>query len=336
MMPSRSAQGQTCSPSTSSSSITAWATSAPASSWRARPGETPGSPARSAALVRASRGTHAARSSRRSTRVTYGPSLLGAAPATRASERIVLLDPTTRSGAPPRASPRTALATSTRTSLRSAFTSPSRGGSCARCSRVSRPAPSGRLSATSGSSSAPTASSSDPPPMSTTSNRPADQPNQRRTARKVSRASASPVSTCRSTPVSARTRSSTSWPLGASRTAEVANGEDVLAAGVLGHAQRLADEPHQPVGAGRTDGAVVAQVLGQPQLLLVRGGGPRPRAGVGVDDEQVHRVRTDVEHAQPHAATLPRRLRHVPVVSRSSVVVAAGGRGSGTPLACGT
>ena len=38
--------------------------------------------------------------------------------------------------------------------------------------------------------------------MSRTSSRPADQPNQRRAARKVSRASSSPESTCSSTPVS--------------------------------------------------------------------------------------------------------------------------------------
>ena len=46
-----------------------------------------------------------------------------------------------------------------------------------------------------GTSSSPAASSSEPPPMSRHSSRPALQPNQRRTARKVSRASSSPVST---------------------------------------------------------------------------------------------------------------------------------------------
>ena len=58
--------------------------------------------------------------------------------------------------------------------------------------------------------------------MSKTASRPEDQPNQRRTARKVSRASSSPGITSISTPVRSRTRARTSSPLRASRTAEVA------------------------------------------------------------------------------------------------------------------
>ncbi|PQM46416.1 hypothetical protein C1Y40_03409 [Mycobacterium talmoniae] len=98
------------------------------------------------------------------------------------------------------------------------------GGSSASHSRVSRPAPSGSDNATSGSSSTPLDTSSEPPPMSRLMMRPALQPYQRRTARKVSRDSSTPRSTCNSTPVSARTRASTSSELEASRTAEVANG----------------------------------------------------------------------------------------------------------------
>ena len=88
--------------------------------------------------------------------------------------------------------------------------------------RASRAAPSGSDQATSGASSAPPAISSEPPPMSKTASRPADQPNQRRTARKVSRASSSPASTSIMTPVRSWTCSRTSSLLPASRTAEVA------------------------------------------------------------------------------------------------------------------
>jgi hypothetical protein len=58
--------------------------------------------------------------------------------------------------------------------------------------------------------------------MSSMSTRPEDQPNQRRQARKVSLASSSPGSTLISTPVPCRTEASTSSPLAASLTAEVA------------------------------------------------------------------------------------------------------------------
>jgi len=46
------------------------------------------------------------------------------------------------------------------------------------------------------------------------------------------------------------------------------------------------------------------EVLGEPQLALLRA----HRVGVGspvrIDDEQVHRVRADVEHTQAHGVTL--------------------------------
>ena len=58
--------------------------------------------------------------------------------------------------------------------------------------------------------------------MSTTSSRPEDQPNQRRAARKVSLASFSPDSTRMRAPVRSWMRASTSSPLTASRTADVA------------------------------------------------------------------------------------------------------------------
>src|SRR5690606_29955780 len=70
----------------------------------------------------------------------------------------------------------------------------------------------------------PMVSSSEPPPMSILRMRPALQPYQRRTARKVSLASSSPLRICSCTPVCSRTRSSTSSELVASRSAEVAKG----------------------------------------------------------------------------------------------------------------
>ena len=138
-----------------------------------------------------------------SSRRARGPAELGAAPASRASVRNVLLVATTRSGAPVRSS-------------RSAGVS-SRFATCSREPGHARPCVGGsageplagqprgaerhreRLC---GSSSAPAASSSEPPPMSRQIRLPALQPNHRRTARKVSRASSSPDSTLSATPAS--------------------------------------------------------------------------------------------------------------------------------------
>ena len=116
-------------------------------------------------------------------------------------------------------------------------------------SRVSRPAPSGSDQATSGDSSSPPAISRDPPPMSKTARRPEDHPNQRRTARKVSRASSSPDSTLM---LHARATLDVVEHLvgvAASRTAEVAKAQHLLAALVLGHDQGLRDELGQRLEA---------------------------------------------------------------------------------------
>ena len=90
-------------------------------------------------------------------------------------------------------------------------------------SLVSRLAPSGSDTATTGSSSWPAAISSEPPPMSSSSSRPEDQPNQRRAARKVSLDSSVPGRTWMRTLVSASIQASSSSPFAASRTADVAN-----------------------------------------------------------------------------------------------------------------
>ena len=150
------------------------------------------------------------------------PSLDGAAPAMRASCLNVFDVATAMRGSPTRRSRPTTSAMWARACLRSSRTASGGGGSPRRKSRVSRPAPRGTDTATSGSSSVPDASSSEPPPMSSSRIRPLDHPNHRRAARKVMRASSSPDSTWISSPVSARTRASTCSPLVASRMADVA------------------------------------------------------------------------------------------------------------------
>ena len=107
--------------------------------------------------------------------------------------------------------------------LRKALTSSALGTSFVKKSRVSRPAPSGVDIASSGCSSVPIATSNEPPPISATSSRPEDQPNQRRTARKVRIASCSPSRTCKSIPVSVFIFSRTASEFFDSRIAEVAN-----------------------------------------------------------------------------------------------------------------
>jgi len=52
------------------------------------------------------------------------------------------------------------------------------------------------------------------------------------------------------------------------------------------------------------DEPVVGDVLRQPQLDLVLGSRQRLRAGVRVDDEQVDRVRSDVDDPEAHAANV--------------------------------
>ena len=127
-------------------------------------------------------------------------------------------------------------------------------------------------------------------------------PNQRRTARNVSRASSSPGRTCSRTPVSSRTRRMTSSPLVASRSADVAN--DMSSSTSRRSAVRRAsrDDLDKLVGTGVGEGAVAVEQRGQPQRRALARGRLRVRAGVGVDDQQPHRVGTHVQHAEPHAS----------------------------------
>ena len=76
---------------------------------------------------------------------------------------------------------------------------------------------------------------------------------------------------------------------------------EVLDALVLGHLEALLHEAGEPVAALVGDQAVVGDVLGQPQVDLVLGGGQRLGSGVRVDDQQVDRVRSDVDDPEAHA-----------------------------------
>ena len=96
MTPSRMAHGQISRLSTPSRSMAASATIAPPRSWGARAEETPGSSDRCVAVIVAILPSSSVSRLRSSSLVAYGPSRLGAAPQTRARERMVLDVPTIR------------------------------------------------------------------------------------------------------------------------------------------------------------------------------------------------------------------------------------------------
>ena len=187
--------------------------------------------------------------------------------------------------------------------------SPRRPGPSRKWVRASRAAPSGSDQATSGASSAPPAISSEPPPMSKTASRPADQPNQRRTARKVSRASSSPASTSITTPVRSCTCSRTSSLLPASRTADVAKPR--MSSHPLSSATRSASAVNAvsaSIPVWETSPCLV-EVLGQPQRLLEGVRRQRRGTAVGVHHEQVPGVGADVQHAHAHGSNVLARHR---------------------------
>ena len=113
--------------------------------------------------------------------------------------------------------------------------------------------------------------------MSKTASRPDDQPNHRRTARKVSRASSSPGSTARSTSVTSLTWARTSSELTASRTADVA--KPSMSSQPLSSATYSASgtKSRERVDARLGDRTGVVEVLGQAQRLLVGVGRQRAR-----------------------------------------------------------
>jgi len=77
---------------------------------------------------------------------------------------------------------------------------------------------------------------------------------------------------------------------------------------VLGDREALAGERHERLFARGGDRAVRLDVLGEPQLDLVRRGRKRMRADVGVDHQEVDRVGSHVDHAKSHVVNLPRRV----------------------------
>ena len=294
-------------------SITASATSAPGTIWWARLGETPGSVGE---LVGGHRDQLAGstRAGRRAAAcaATSGPSPDGAAPQIRASERNVFEVAAARSGGAA-AQQVAGVAGDVGADLlaQRADRRLVRRRRRRSSSRASRAAPSGSDQATSGASSAPPAISSEPPPMSKTASRPADQPNQRRTARKVSRASSSPGSTSIATPVSLGDVVEHLVAVGGVAHRRGREAEHVLAALVLGDHDGVGDERGQRVDPASGVTAPSVEVLGEPQRLLVGVRRQRRRAAVGVDHEQVAGVGADVEHAQAHGSNYYRSAHAV-------------------------
>ena len=248
MRPSRSAHGQMSTVSIDSARILASATKAPATICGARSALTPSSSARSAVVILEMKDMSCLRPFAVSVRLTRGPAADGAAPVSRASDRKVFDVATARSGLPASIILAAASAISASSQSRSMPTRRRPGGSSASHSRVSRPAPSGSDIATSGSSSTPLDSSSEPPPMSRLMIRPALQPYQRRTARKVKRDSSTPRSTCSCTPSLADPREHIVGVLG---VAHRRGGErhQLGAAGAVGDLFELLDRLDQLVGA---------------------------------------------------------------------------------------
>ena len=140
--------------------------------------------------------------------------------------------------------------------------------------------------------------------MSNTASRPDDQPNQRRTARNVSLASSSPVSTIELDVGLVDHRAQ--HLVGVARLADRRRGErdHRLAPLVLRLHESAADERDERVDSLVGQGTVRREVLGEPQRLLGRRRRQRWRAPMGVDDEQVGGVRTDVQDGFSHGSRL--------------------------------
>ena len=303
--PSRSAHGQISSSVRSKMSMQPSATSAPGTIWWVRLGETPGRSASSSGAIATSLGIHS-RSCVERQRARHqravGRRRRTADAAQRAERLRGRRRPVRRPAAQQVARRRGRSRRGSRGAARAR--SPRRRCRPRKWVRASRAAPSGSDQATSGASSAPPAISSEPPPMSKTASRPADQPNQRRTARKVSRASSSPESTSITTPVRSCTCSRTSSLLPASRTAEVAKPR--MSSQPLSSATRSASAVNvgQRVDPGLRDVAGLVEVLGEPQRLLEGVRRQRCGAAVGVHHEQVSGVGADVQHAHAHGSNV--------------------------------
>ena len=152
--------------------------------------------------------------------------------------------------------------------------------------------------------------------MSATSRVPADQPNQRRAARKVSRASSSPLSTSSETPVRSTTAASTSSPFGASRMALVTKplrSSTPWSSATSRHSCTKSASRSRPSSAIRPPSVTCSR---EPQVDLVLRGGQRLGARVRVDHEQVDRVRSDVDDPEAHAPNVVADRGAAPRVGR--------------------
>ena len=102
------------------------------------------------------------------------------------------------------------------------------------------------------------------------------------------------------------TRARTSSPLGASRIALVAKARrssTPWSSATVRHSWVNCTSASAPA---RVDPAVRLDVLGQPQLDLVRRRRQRVAADVGVDDQQVHRVGSHVDDPESHGSNVAR------------------------------
>ena len=180
-------------------------------------------------------------------------------------------------------------------------TSSGGGGSPARKSRVSRPAPSGTDTATSGSSSVPdgqlqrAAADVEDAGSGRWTSRTSDARRGRSCGPRPRRRAPA-----MSSPVSCRTRARTCSPLAASRIADVANA--MISVAPMSSASRC---PRLTKSTSCSTAAVSTLPSGprcsdEAQRHLELGRRHRRRAVVGVDEQQVNGVRSEVEHSESH------------------------------------
>ena len=83
--------------------------------------------------------------------------------------------------------------------------------------------------------------------------------------------------------------------------------DELLHPFVLRDAQRVLDHAQQMALALLGQPAPVVQLIREPELGLVREGWQGPGTLMGIDHQQVHGVRPDIQHPKSHALTLPCR-----------------------------
>ena len=106
--------------------------------------------------------------------------------------------------------------------------------------------------------------------------------------------------TSTSTPVSASMRSTSSLPLAAVRIALVALAITSRAPSASASWRQAADRGDRAVGGRAGDAAVPGDVVAEAQHLLLAGDRGERAVEVHVGDEQVERVRSEVERGDAH------------------------------------